>query len=56
MYMNGFLGGLVNLISIKYLIRQKCKEDAERSWNDLHEVWINIKIYLFYFFNNNLTK
>ncbi len=37
-YVNGIFGCLVNIISILYLIQQKCKEKAETSLNDFHEV------------------
>ena len=56
LYLNGCLGGLVNAMSIIYLIRRKCHKQIKLSLNEVIEVWINIKEYLFYFFNNNLTK
>ena len=37
-YLNGFLGGLVNVMSIVYLIRRKCCEEAEGSLNEAFEV------------------
>ena len=48
-YVNGFLGGVVNAISIIYLIRRKCYEQLGIFLNELNEVRINIKEYLFYF-------
>lgn len=37
-FANGFLGGIVNMMSIANLIRRKCYEEAEGSLNDFHEV------------------